>query len=553
MKYSWQKLIVNGIAISLCCSLLSGAAFATSSNIEGIQVYQKNVHLSAVHRQRIAAAIDRYNNADNIWGTMRQEFTLPHYEDNPRVQEQIQWFMNNQDFLYRSANRAAPYLYYILQQVRKRHLPGEVALLPIFESSFNPFASSPVGAAGIWQMMPNTATGLGVKQNWWYDGRRDVVTSTKAALNYLAYLGEFFDGNWLYAIAAYDTGEGNLLAAIKKNVRTGDSTDFWSLPVAQETQEYIPKLMALATIISHPDRYAVQLPYVRNAPYLAEVDVGTQIDLQHAADLAGLSYKTLKVLNPGYNRAITDPNGPYKLVLPIENVEQFSENLASSPVYRNKNWGHYKLRSGDNVKSLARKFKMSPDELRKINPELAHNRVRRGMSIVIPRETNTFNRKDIPDTFPQFSSLQKNDSVKVKRKLREVMSDHNLEVTRGQYSLQPGDTLYMVRDGDDVNKIAMRFHQSPKNIYAANNLNMNTGLQPGQQLIIPTHAPVENNETKSYQLNPGDTLYMVRRGDTIETIASKYHITAAMLRLANLMANNNVKEGDQIVIPTHIS
>lgn len=545
MRYSWQNIIVNGITIALCSFFLSSMVFASSSNnLEGIQVYQKNVHLSPVHRQRIAAAINRYHNADNIWGTLSQEFTLPHYEDNARVQQQIQWFMNNQDFVYRSANRAAPYLYYILQQVRKRHLPAEVALLPIFESSFNPFASSPVGAAGIWQMMPNTASGLGVKRNWWYDGRRDVVTSTKAALNYLAYLGEFFDGNWLYAIAAYDTGEGNVLAAIKKNVRIGESTDFWSLPVAQETREYIPKLMALAIIISHPDEYPVQLPYVRNAPYLAQVDVGTQIDLQHAADLAGLSYKTLKVLNPGYNRAITDPNGPYHLVLPIENVEQFSENLANSAIYHNKIWTHYKLRSGENVKTLARKFNMTPNELRQMNPELAKNRVRRGMSIVIPRETGMSSN----DYYPHVASSNM-DTVKFKNKIQSRL------IPQGQYSLQPGDTLYMVRNGDDVNKIARRFHQSVRNIYAANQLTNNSNIQPGQQLIIPTHAPMnnDNNQVKQYQLNPGDTLYMVHSGETIETIASKYHITPSMLRLANLMTNSNVKAGDQLIIPTHIS
>lgn len=479
--HSWNKLIIRGMVISLCC-LLNHVALA-SPNIEGIQVYQKNLHLSEERKQNLADDIDRYKNADNIWDSMRQNFTLPHYEDNPHVEDQIEWFMSNQDFLYHSALRAAPYLYYIMQQVKKRHLPAEVALLPIIESSFNPFSYSSAGAAGIWQLMPGTASGLGIKQNWWYDGRRDVVASTKAALNYLTYLGEFFDGNWMYAIAAYNTGEGNVLAAIKKNIRNSESTNFWSLPVAQQTRDYIPKLLALAIIISHPDEYPVQLPYVRNAPYLAQVDVGSQIDLRHAANLAGLSFKQLKQLNPGFNRSTTGTRGGFKLVLPIENVEQFSENLADS--------------------------------------SLSHN------------NTDTVD-----------------DSLRVKRKLELLASSENIpETPHGHYTIQPGDTLYMVRQGDDIEKIANRFHTSVKTLRTANNFSQ--GLIPGAKIIIPSHA-IFTAESKKYQIAPGDTLYMVRKGDTLEKIAARYHISPAELRIANLMTEHHVKEGDQLLIPTHV-
>jgi membrane-bound lytic murein transglycosylase D len=522
MKHSWYKLIVRGLAISIIYTLLSSASFATPS-VEGIQVYQKNLHLSPERKQSLAADIDRYNNADNIWDTLRQEFTLPHYEDNPRVQEQIEWFMNNQDFLYRSASRAAPYLYYILQQVRKRHLPAEVALLPVLESSFNPFASSPVGAAGIWQIMPGTASGLGVKRNSWYDGRRDVVASTKAALNYLGYLSDFFNGNWLYAIAAYDTGEGNVLAAIKRNVREGNSTEFWSLPVAQETRDYIPKLLALATIISHPEQYPIELPYVRNAPYLAQIDIGTQIDLNHAANFAGLSLKEFKQLNPGYSRSVTDPNGPYKIVLPIENVEEFSINLAESPRYKNK--------TGDALINIRKRFGTEPADAE--NTQLANNTKR--ADSVIAKAT--------------FGSASR---IKQKIKNAYVAVDQSNGAYE-QYSLQPGDTLYMVRKGDDIEKIATRFHLSTAAIRVANNFrNDNVSIQTGQQIIVPTHSGKLDDDSPQFQLNPGDTLYMVRKGDTIEKIAEKYHTTPSALRVANLLASNEVKEGDQIVVPTHV-
>jgi membrane-bound lytic murein transglycosylase D len=483
-----------------------------SPNIEGIQEYQKNLHLSPEHKQSLAADIDRYHNADNIWDTMRHEFTLPHYEDSSRVLEQIEWFMNNQDFLYRSASRAAPYLYYILQQVRMRHLPAEVALIPIIESAFNPFAYSPAGAAGIWQMMPGTASGYGVKQNWWYDGRRDVVTSTKAALNHLAYLDNFFEGNWLYAVAAYDTGEGNVLSAIKKNVRDGISTDFWSIPVAQETRDYIPKLLALAIIISHPDQYPIELPYVRNAPYLAQVDIGGQIDLKHAATLAGLSFQELKQLNSGYNRSATGPNGPFKLVLPIENVEEFTENLVVSPLYQHMKWTYPKSRS---------------------------------KAILEAERTRT----EVRDT------TEKNERVIIRKKILAATSDSDSDDADGRpYTLKPGDTLYMVRANDDLNKIAHRFHISTSMLKIANNLQSNA-LKPGDKIIVPTHAAGmdHNNDTEiRRQIAPGETLYMVRKGDTIEKIANKYKISPATLRLANLKGSSTVKEGDELIIPSRV-
>lgn len=552
MKQSWFKLTKN-IFISLSCVLLSSATFA-AANVEGIQDYQKNLHLSPEHKQRLAADIDRYNNADNIWDSLRQEFTLPHYESNPRVQAQIEWFMANQDFLYRSASRAAPYLYYILQQVKKRHLPAEVALIPVIESSFNPFAYSSAGAAGIWQMMPGTASGYGIKQNWWYDGRRDVVASTKAALNHLAYLDNFFDGNWLYAIAAYDTGEGNVVSAIKRNVRDGLTTEFWNLPVAQETRDYIPKLLALATIVSNPDQYPVQLPYVRNAPYLAQIDIGAQIDLEHAATLAGMSLKELKQLNPGYNRSATDPNGPFKLILPIENIEEFSENLSQSPFYQRINWVHYKLKPSDTVASLAKKFNTTPSALRKANPILANN-IKSGASIVIPRTTSTISRTILEAEKAQ--NVNESEERVIKSKLREVVSKDTFESPStnklGPYTIQPGDTVYMVRDGDDLNKVAKRFHVSIRTLMSANSLSASTTLQTGDKLVVPTHENFNNTEPSTkHQIAPGDTLYMVRKGDTIEKIAKKYNTTPANLRLANLMESSVVKEGDQLIIPTHV-
>lgn len=514
------KLIIRNLFIGICCVILQSASLA-APNIEGIQIYQKNPHLSEERKQSLEDAIDLYHNADNLWDVLRSEFSLPHYEDNPYVQEQIDWFMNHQAFLINTANRAGPYLYYILQQARKRHLPAEVVLLPMIESAYNPFVYSPAGAAGIWQMMPDTASGFGIKQNWWYDGRRDVIASTKAALNYLAYLGGFFGGNWLLAMAAYDTGEGNVLAAIRKNSRDGKSTDFWSLPVAQETREYIPRVMALATIIAHPEEYPIDFPAIRNAPYLAQIDVGGQIDLREAAYFAGISFHALKQLNPGYNRSATDPNGPYKLVLPIENVERFTENLVRSPLYHRIYWEHYKIKSGDTLVAIAKKFNTTPDSIRKMN-SLSSNELKLGAKLVVPHTVTTLS-KTLLHTAPT-----------------PPLSPH--------YKLQPGDTLYMVRDGDSLQKIADRFQMDIKTLLTTNQLHSTHKLIPGGKLIIPTHL-AKTHSPKNISIAPGDTVYIVRRGDTVEKIAHKFHTTPPHIRLTNLLASNTIQEGDRLVIP----
>ena len=540
--------------LSIGCAL-SCTAFA--QNGEGIQVYQKNIHLSAEHKQKLADDITRYQNADNLWDVLREEFTLPHYEDNPIVQAKIEWYMNNQDYLLRSASRAAPYLYYILQQVRKRHLPAELVLLPIVESGYNPFSLSTVGAAGIWQLMPGTASGLGIKRDWWYDGRRDVIASTRAALNYLAYLQSFFDGNWLWAIAAYNTGEGNVLAAIKRNIRAGKDTNFWLLPVAQETRDYVPSLLALATIISHPDQYPIYFPPVRNAPYLAQVDIGTQINLKFAAQLAGISFKKMQQLNSGFTRPSTSSKGPYKLVLPIENVEQFTENLGRTQLTRKINWIHYTVKSGDTLASIAKKNNTSIAAIRKLN-HLGKNSPRRGTDILIPYHGQiTLPRDDMLEFADNDEPKQKENDIVIEAKSKRattVSLPDTFVTPNGKYTLQPGDTIYMVRAKDTLESIAQHFRVNSAALRASNQLG-NGRLEPGKQLIIPTHVAA-NTPTRQLSsgaaLQPGDTVYMVRHGDTIEKIARKFGTSPAAIRVTNLVDNSTMSVGDKLIIPTHL-
>jgi len=546
------------LSVALTVGTTQAAPYA-----DGIQLYQKNVFLSQEHKQQLANDIVRYRNADNLWDVLRDEFTLPHYENHPAVQERIQWFLENQDFLVRSASRAAPYLYYISQQVKKRHLPAELVLLPIIESGYDPYSLSNMGAAGIWQLMPGTASGLGVKRNGWYDGRRDIIASTRAALTYLAYLQSFFEGNWLYAIAAYNTGEGNVLSAIKRNIRHGEDTDFWSLPLAQQTRDYVPSLLALAIIISNPDRYPIYLPPVRNAPYLAQVDVGSTISIKYAASLAGITHKKLMQLNSAYTEAHASNKGPYKIILPIENVEQFSENLSQSRNAEHSiNWQHYRVKSGDTLASIANKFDVGVGALRKLN-QLSSNRVKKGMNLIIPITTTPKSSKTDDNTEPLHDEYR-NESIaqnkmmsqpkkQLAKQQKTILQTKTIRVSTS-YKLQPGDTVYMIRKNDTLDSIAKRFHLSKLALLQTNHLK-NNKLAIGKQIIIPTHQLRQGNQkqkSKSHEIAPGDTIYMVRSGDTLEKISKKFHTNASVIRVANVINTSMVREGDRLVIPRRL-
>ncbi|OGT56454.1 MAG: hypothetical protein A3F14_02580 [Gammaproteobacteria bacterium RIFCSPHIGHO2_12_FULL_43_28] len=539
---TWIKLIFIGFTLSGLSLASGGPLFAAPKPMEGLKIYQRNLPLQDALRRRLAEDITRYRKANNLWDTLRNDFSLPHYENNPAVRAKINWYMHNRDYLYRAASRAAPYIFYITQQIKTRHLPAELALLPIVESAYNPFNDSPAGAAGIWQLMPSTASGLGIKQDGWYDGRRDVIASTRAALDYLDYLQSFFNGNWLYAIAAYNTGEGNVLAAIKRNLRRGDDINFWALPVAQETRDYVPSLLALAVIISHPYRYPVNLPPIHNAPYLAQIDVGQQIKLRYAATLAGISYNKMLQLNPGFNRESTSIAGPYhKLILPIENVEKFTENLARSPLQKKNNVNVlYRIKSGDTLPAIAKKFKTSVVAIRKANG-LTNRTLQEGSNLFIPshQSISAIVNTEVKPTNLQVAAIQTPPQTKVNLK------------AKSPYQLKPGDTIYMVRATDTVEKIAQHFHVIRDDILAINQLQAGS-LKKGIQIIIPTHPSTNQNQTTTTSLGPGDTLYMVRRGDTLEKIANKFHTSAAAIRLANLIDDNSLLEGEKIVIPNHL-
>jgi membrane-bound lytic murein transglycosylase D len=327
--------------------------------------------------------------AIDIWGRLRAGFNFPQ-QAAPSVQAHIDTFHNHPRHIEQILQRGEPYLFYILSRVEERGMPAELALLPVIESAFDPFASSPAGAAGIWQFMPATAKYVGLRQDWWVDDRRDIIAATDAALDYLSKLQQRFDGDWLLALAAYNAGSARVNKAIRLNRSQGKPVDFWHLPLPEETRGYVPKLIALRAIISNPKAHNITLPTLPNTPYFTAVDTGGQLDLQVAARLTGTSMDELQRLNPGLTRSITPPASTHTLLIPRTSELRFRERLAWLPANQRVQSVKYRVRRGDTLSAIAQNSRTTVARLRQIN-HLESTRIFAGKLLVVPlgeREEN---------------------------------------------------------------------------------------------------------------------------------------------------------------------
>lgn len=282
------------------------------------------------------------------WHNLRKNFALKDASNHKSVLKHTTSMSNDKIYIKNLVDRSEPYLHYILQKLRENNIPSEFALLPMIESTYDPFAYSDSGPAGLWQMMPGTATGFGVKQNWWYDGRRDLIQSTNAAINYLKQLNKYFDGYWLLVLAAYNSGQGTVKRAIQKNIAAGKNADYWSLDLPNQTQDYVPKLLALTSIIKYPTKYQLKLPEYHSRPYFEIVEIGSQIDLNVAATLSETDIAEIYRLNSGFNRWLTNPSGPHKLALPINKINIFKNNLLKVSDAKHLSLKH-KVKKGDSL------------------------------------------------------------------------------------------------------------------------------------------------------------------------------------------------------------
>lgn len=461
---------------------------------------------------------------NDVWQRIRNKLTFD-IPDNNRIKVQRDWFVKHPNYLDRVAKRAEPFLYYIVEELEKNNIPVELALLPIVESAFDPFAYSHGRASGMWQFVPETGKRFGMKQNWWYDGRRDVIASTQGAIKYMQYLHRFFDGDWLLALAAYNSGEGRVQRAVKKNKQRGKNTDFWALDLPKETRAYVPKLLALADIIKRPEHFKLDLYEIANTAVISEVDIHSQLDLAKAATLAELSLGELQRLNPGFNRWSTDPAGPHRLVLPLHKVENFENNLAKLDKEERLAWQRYKIRNGDNLGAIANEFHTSIDLIRQVNG-IKGNQIRAGKHLLIPVAAKS---------------------------LDSYILSQEQRIAQKQTQKQQGVKItHTVVSGDNLWDLGQRYKVNSKQIAKWNGFAPRDTLKLGQKLVIWQKSASSTTGNKSAGISSGveqaimrNITYKVRSGDSFARIANKFNVSIKDIERWNSLSRNNYLQPGQ--------
>jgi membrane-bound lytic murein transglycosylase D len=388
--------------------------------------------------------------AEDLWARIRKGYGMPEL-DHPYVAKWEDWYSSRPDYVARMVERSRRYLYYIVVEAEQRGVPLEIALLPMVESAYNPIALSTARAAGIWQFMPGTGKDYGMKQNFWFDSRRDVLAATDGALAYLQKLYALF-GDWQLALAAYNWGEGNVARAIERNQRAGKPTDYVSLAMPDETRNYLPKLQAVKNIINDPARFNLELADIPDAPYFAVVRTSRQMDIKRAAELAEMSVEEFQYLNPHHNRPVIAGADEYAILLPIDKAEVFAAklDLSDQPLV---SWQAYHLRSGETLPQVAAKFGLQVETLRAVNGIGAKSRVPVGHTLLVPSQDAS------PESAASLSSA--------------VFT-----------TVPQGRTFYYkVNKGDTLAAIAARFAVTTQDLTRWNDLGKR-GLAVGQSLRI---------------------------------------------------------------------
>jgi membrane-bound lytic murein transglycosylase D len=465
----------------------------------------------------------KYKNT--VWERLISLYSLPDIK-NERIDRELNWYLRHPAYLARVQQRAEPYLHLILDEVEAKNIPGELALLPIVESAFLPEAYSKSDASGLWQFIPATGRLYGLQQNTWYDGRRDVYASTKAATAFLKHLGATFDGDWHLALASYNYGKGNIRKAIEKNESLNLDTDYWSLELPKETADYVTRLLAIAKIFANADKYNVQLQNIPNRPYCELVDAKSQLDLNVAADLAGTPLNEFLKLNPGFNLSSTAPQGPHHLLIPVAKAQSFKQNLAQLPYHERVDKKRYqaetiaqirhdeiqvissqhKVKAGESLVSIADKNNTTPQSIRQTN-NLASNYIHSGMTLKMPTAQKSAGALLTANTKP--GSAQ----------------------------------VYVVKQGDTIWNIGQRFSVSGKDIADWNKLNSKTALVSGQKLTIKAanQQAVVLKMIASKTVAPKAVVssaarsisYTVKQGDSLAQISRKFNVSVADLRKWN--------------------
>ncbi|MDQ3215236.1 MAG: transglycosylase SLT domain-containing protein [Pseudomonadota bacterium] len=398
----------------------------------------------------------------DLWQRIRLGYKMPDLETR-LVDERTRWYAGQPEYFARMTQRSSRYLFHIVEEIERRGMPTELALLPFVESAFVPEANSSASAAGLWQFIPSTGRSYALEQNMWKDERRDVVESTRAALDYLQKLHDMF-GDWHLALASYNWGEGAVSRAIAKNRRAGKPGRYTDLQMPNETQHYVPKLQAVKNIVSNPEKYGVTLPPIDNAPHFIAVHKTRDIDVHTAAKLAEMKVEDFRALNPAFNRpVILGAGGGAQLLLPADKVERFQANVAAWEATGQPlaSWTTYKTIASDTLAAVAKRAGISEDQLREANRIPPRHRLGPGSTILVPRDETM--ETDIP-----------------------------AESLTGRFALMPEQSnvqkiTYRVRRGDTVASVARRWNVLPKDLIVWNRLTA-PALFAGQRLELTVPA-----------------------------------------------------------------
>lgn len=480
------------------------AELAMSQKTEENQLQAESEAVAAIE-----ATLLETRQKNNAWYRLQQGMQLSPV-NNARVKAQLKWYLEHPGYLQRVMVRARPILPFVLDELEKRNLPSELALLPIVESAYQAFAYSHGRASGMWQIIPSTGRFLGLKQNWWYDGRRDIIESTHAAISYLDSLAKEFDGDWELALAAYNAGPGKIRNAVRYNKKRKRKTDFWHLTkIRNETRAYVPKLFALRELFTHPEKYQLDLIPVGNEVSYEVVELDGQIDLALAADLAGITINQLYQLNPAFNRWATAPNGPHRLLLPRDKAEQFKLGVAKVPPSKRINWVRHKIRNGETLSHISKKYRTTVRLIKKVN-NIRGNQIRAGKHLMVPTATKSLNTYALSENSRK-AAIQNTNRSGQKR-------------------------IHIVRRGQSLWSISRDYNVNTRALARWNGIAPIDTLRVGQKLVVWTRSDLSQSVSIN-QTRPSNALhklrYTVRKGDSLSLIANRFNIRVADIKRWN--------------------
>jgi membrane-bound lytic murein transglycosylase D len=471
---------------------------------------------------------------NDLWQRIRDGYGMANL-DSPYTATHEAWYAARPEYVQRMVSRSQLYLYHVVEEVQKRGMPTEIALLPMVESAFNPEAYSRSKASGIWQFIPSTGKHFGLKQDWWADNRRDVMAATDAALTYLNKLHVMF-GTWELALAAYNAGEGTVQHAIDVNRRKGLPTDYQSLNLPEETREYVPKLQAVKNIISNPQQYGLDIKTIANQPYFTQVAVPHRIDVSLAARLAGVSMEEFSQLNPAHRRPVLmGESGKQSILLPIDKQDTFETNLANynRPLV---SWQTLYARRGERLSSVAKRYGVSIALLQESNDISAHKRLQSDQPLLIPA---SYGNQAVADAGNQGTNNAANSTEKP-----------GLEQKSTEKSTAKS---YVVKKGDTVISIAKNHGISTRQLLAFNHLKTSK-LHNGQVLTInqTVTGKIARNSTPGKLTKSAGRLdktrYIVKRGETLASIARKFNVATGDLQRWNKITGSHIIPGHTLTI-----